>query len=32
MVGGWREGEKWNVTGYDQKGNKKVKWLNGVKQ
>ena len=29
MVGKWRKGKPWNVTGYDQNGNKKLKWVNG---
>jgi len=29
MKGEWRRGKKWNITGYDQNGNKEVKWVNG---
>jgi hypothetical protein len=31
MVGEWREGKKWNVTGYYKNGNIYGKWVNGVR-
>ena len=28
-MGEFREGQGWNVIGYDQNGNEKIKWVNG---
>jgi len=28
-LGEFREGKDWNVIGYDQNGNEKIKWVNG---
>ena len=28
-LGEFREGKEWNVIGYDQNGNEKIKWVNG---
>ena len=28
-VGEFREAKEWNVIGYDQNGNEKIKWVNG---
>ena len=31
-VGEWKDGKKWNGTGYDKYGIIIGKWVNGVKQ
>ena len=31
-LGEFREGKDWNVIGYDQNGNEKIKWVNGKKE